>query len=102
MTRIADDFDAIRRQLAELVNKPKKLTTITPANSPLQPLVHRRRVRREGRTCRSCGAIQRLHRRPPLLGLPSLRDLVIAFLNPLLAKNRCHAPAHSSRQPAAR
>ena len=38
MTRIADDFDAIRRRLAELVNERKKLTTITPANSPLQPL----------------------------------------------------------------
>ena len=38
MTRIADDFDAIRRRLAELANEPEKLTTITPANSPLHPL----------------------------------------------------------------
>jgi hypothetical protein len=38
MTRIADDFDAIRRRLAELANKPEKLTTITPANSPPHPL----------------------------------------------------------------
>ena len=29
MTRIADDFDAIRRRLAELANKPEKLTTIS-------------------------------------------------------------------------
>ena len=29
MTRIADDFDAIRRRLAELANEPGKLTTIT-------------------------------------------------------------------------
>ena len=49
MTRIADDFDAIRRRLAELANKSEKLTTITPANSPTQS---------PGKTCRSCGAIQ--------------------------------------------
>lgn len=47
MTRIADDFDAIRRRLAELANKPEKLTTISPpTQSP------------PGRTCRSCGATQ--------------------------------------------
>jgi transposase len=47
MTRIADDFAAIRRRLAELANKSEKLTTITPANSPLHP-----------RTCQTCGTIQ--------------------------------------------
>jgi transposase len=50
MTRIADDFDAIRRRLAELANKSEKLTTITPANSPTQSP--------PTRTCRSCGATQ--------------------------------------------
>ena len=47
MTRIADDFDAIRRRLAELANKPEKLTTMgSPMQSP------------PTRTCRSCGATQ--------------------------------------------
>jgi len=54
MTRIADDFDAIRRRLAELANKPEKLTTITPANSPTQSPP----TQSSGRTCRSCGATQ--------------------------------------------
>ena len=54
MTRIADDFDAIRRRLAELANKPEKLTTITPANSPL----HSPTQSPPGKTCRSCGATQ--------------------------------------------
>jgi hypothetical protein len=59
MTRIADDFDAIRRRLAELANETKKLTTITPANSPLQPLGSpTQSPPTQGRTCRSCGAIQ--------------------------------------------
>ena len=30
MTRIADDFDAIRRQLAELANKPAKCRATDP------------------------------------------------------------------------
>ena len=104
MTRIADDFDAIRRRLAELVNERKKLTTITPANSPQQPLGSpTQSPSTQGRTCRSCGAIRNfMLSTPPLLGLPSLWDHGIAFLNPLLAKNRCHAPALVSRQPAAR
>jgi hypothetical protein len=63
MTRIADDFDAIRRRLAELANKPEKLTTITPANSPLHPLGSPTQspptqCPPQDRTCRSCGAIQ--------------------------------------------
>ena len=62
MTRIADDFDAIRRRLAELANKPEKLTTITPVNSPLHPLgspMQSSPTRSPpSRTCRSCGAIQ--------------------------------------------
>jgi hypothetical protein len=69
MTRIADDFDAIRRRLAELANKPEKLTTITPVNSPLHPLGSPMQSPptqcpptpsppTQGRTCRSCGAIQ--------------------------------------------
>ena len=52
MTRIADDFDAIRRRLAELANKPEKLTTIAPANSPLHSP-----TQSPGRTC-PCGATQ--------------------------------------------
>jgi len=59
MTRIADDFDAIRRRLAELANKPEKLTTITPVNSPLHPLGSpMQSPPTQSRTCRSCGAIQ--------------------------------------------
>ena len=59
MTRIADDFDAIRRRLAELANKPEKLTTITPANSPPHPLGSpTQSPPAPGRTCRSCGATQ--------------------------------------------
>jgi hypothetical protein len=59
MTRIADDFDAIRRRLAELANKPEKLTTITPANSPPHPLGSpTQSPPTQGRTCRSCGAVQ--------------------------------------------
>jgi len=56
MTRIADDFDAIRRRLAELTNKPEKLTTI--ANSPLHPLGSPTQCPPQDRTCRSCGAIK--------------------------------------------
>jgi hypothetical protein len=58
MTRIADDFDAIRRRLAELANKPEKLTTITPANSPLHSPTQSPPTQSSGRTCRSCGATQ--------------------------------------------
>jgi hypothetical protein len=63
MTRIADDFDAIRRRLAELANKPEKLTTVTPANSPLYPLgsptqCPPTQCPPQDRTCQSCGAIQ--------------------------------------------
>ena len=59
MTRIADDFEAIRRRLAELANKPEKLTTITPVNSPLHPLGSpMQSPPTQDRTCRSCGAIQ--------------------------------------------
>ena len=53
MNRIADDFDAIRRRLAALANKPEKLTTIAPANSPLHSP-----MQSPGKTCRSCGATQ--------------------------------------------
>ncbi len=56
MTRIADDFDAIRRRLAELANKPEKLTTIAPANSPLHSSTQSPPT--PGKTCRSCGATQ--------------------------------------------
>jgi len=58
VTRIADDFDAIRRRLAELANKPEKLTTITPANSPLHSPTQSPPTQSPGKTCRSCGATQ--------------------------------------------
>ena len=58
MTRIADDFNAIRRRLAELANKPEKLTTITPANSPLHSPTQSPPTQSPGKTCRSCGATQ--------------------------------------------